>query len=466
MTPLRAGRRPEALIAAVTGGIVVCVLLGLFSLRGCDPAPATPAELAMTWTVRPLGFNASAPAQAEGAGHDLALYLDVSQPMGGFLPPPSRAQEASGFRSVVLLVQDHLLSVAGTGGSRVRWFGVAADAAPLPEAPRIERRLFRGKETRLDLALDRLTRSLTQGEVAAAALITDLNASDGQTGALGALRPLIAWMESPAVRGGRFHGGLLGVRASYWGVPGHGCTARGDLGCWFSERGHGYRSLSAVAQVPFYVLVLGRGRQAVAEIGERIGRDAAKLGLRSDWELLSAAALPRTFAATCQLSEAGHEGEAPQQFALARSAGGDWRCVQGDRIVLSCELPPEGVLSGLRLEASWPRPGLEVPEAPMASPAAGSPAGGGRPRVRVVLDCEQLRDQPPAGALTLRLAGAPPVAADSRWTSWTSATDEREQDLQGTPGLAYLVDRLRLRPSSVELVSSPLLRMTGAERQR
>jgi hypothetical protein len=467
--PIRAGRRRDALIASLVVGAVVVVLLVLHSLHDHDdvPPPTTPAELKMTWTVRPAGFNGSMPPLAEVKGRNLALYLDVSQPMAGFLPPPSRSQELSGFRSVVQLVQDHLVSAAGGSGSQVQWFGVAADASPMKEAPRIERRLFQGKETRLDRALDRLTRSLAQGEVAAAALITDLNASNGLTGAMGALRPLSAWIESAAVRGGGFHAGLLGVRASYWGVPGHGCAVHGDLGCWFSERRNAYRPLSGVVQVPFYVLVLGRGRQAVEDIGDRVRHGAERLGLKPEWELLSAASLPRTVAGTCQLTETGHEGEPPQQFALARSAVGDWECVQGDRVELSCELPPDGALAGPRLEVSWPGPGVEVPDPPFTMPAkmpGGS--GGGRQGVRIVLNCEQLRERPPTGALTLRLVGSPQASSESPWLSWTSVTDEREQDLAGTPELAYFVDRIRLRPHALELVSSPLMRMTGAERRR
>ncbi len=461
--PSRERGRRDLLIAGAGGGAVVLLLVVLLSQRDCGPGPETPGEIPVTWTLRQAGAG-QPPLPPVAPGRDLSLYLDVSQPMGGFLPPASRAQELSGFRAVVQLTQDHLMSVAGGGATRVQWFGVAADADPLPGAPRLERSLFRGRETRLDRALERLRRSLTEGKVAAAALVTDLNASDGLTGALGALRPLSAWVESPEVRSGAFHLGLLGVRAPYWGVPGHGCAAHGDLGCWFSERRNAYLPLSRVAQAPFYVLVMGRGQEAVTEIGERLRRGAENLGLKPQWELLSAPP-SATAQGKCQLAETGHDGESPQQSALARDASGSWQCVQDDRIELSCELPPEIALAAPRLEASWHEPGVELPKAEAA--AAGDPSGSGgpRPRLRLILHCEQLRDHPPAGPLSLRAVGfQPPIPA--RWASWTSVTDEREEDLDKTPGLAYFVDRIRLRPGAVEVRSSPLLRMSGGAERR
>ena len=457
----RAGgaRRSDAALAIILGAGVLAGGALWLSLREHDQGIEFPVQVAVDWTVSPSWEgSAPAPAPGGGAGGDLALYLDVSQPVGGFLPPASRGQDFSGFRAVVQLVQDHLVSVAGTAGSRVRWLSVAGDAAPLASMPRLDRRLFNGRETRLDRALERMTSSLASGAVRAAALITDLNASDGLTGAMGAARPLTAWMETSGVRSGAMHAGLLGVRASYWGVPGQGCTADGELRCWFSERRNAYRPLSRVAQAPFYVLVLGRGREVVEEIGLRVRKGAESLGLRPQWELLSAASLPRAVAGSCRLTEGGHP-DSPQ-LALARQ-GDRWQCVQGDPVELTCDLPAEAALDHPRLTTSWAPPGA-------AARLAGEPGGhhAGSPRVTVTLDCDRLRDLPPSGELSLRLDGAPLPTAGGPWEGWTSASDEREEDLGRTPQLAYFVDKIRLRPSRLAVTSGPLLRMAGSADRR
>jgi len=473
MTPpsIRAGRRPEVLIASVVVGAVVVMLLVLRSLsKGDDPPPPPPpAEVAMTWTVRPAGSIAPASGHPEAEGHDLAIYLDISKSMRGFLPPPSHSPQISGFRDVVELVQVHLVSATG-GGSRVRWYAFPAtrDVVQGGDAPRIERQLFKGPDTPLASALAELTLSVQNGEVEAAALITDLKSSQAVLGAMGALRPLRAWFDSAAVRGGALHAGLLGVRSSYWGFSGPGCTAQGDLLCWYSEQLHGFRSLTGVAQAPFYVLVLGRGPKVVEDFGDRVRRGAQTLGLQTEWELLTAASLPRTVTATCTLAEVAHDGEPQQQqYALTRDLAGNWQCMQDDRIELSCELPPDAVPVGPRLDVSWWGQGAEVPESPLVSTPGkpGARSAGGQ-RVRVVLNCEQLRDKPPHGDLTLRLVGQPPSSSARRWDNWTSINDEKEQDISRTPQLADLVNGLRLRPTALELASSPLMRMTGAEQRR
>jgi len=449
------GRRDAVLAIVLVVGVAVVVasLIGLFG-GGQGAEAEFPSRLEVTWTLSP-GWEGSAVSPWHGGadGGDLALYLDVSQPMGGFLPPANRGQDFSGFRAVVQLVQDHLVSVAGTAGSRLQWFGLASDAVPFVAPPRLDRRSFNGRETRLDRALGLLTGSLASGRVRAAALISDLNASDGLTGAMGAARPLTAWMASPAVRSGAFHAGLLGVRASYWGVPGSGCPANGELRCWFSERLNAYRPLSRLAQAPFYVLVLGRGREVVEEIGARIKKGAESLGLRPQWELLSAASQARTVTRICKLSEAGHP-DIPQ-LALARDGGG-WRCVQGDRVEVRCDLPLEAAIDQPRPMASWRSPGVDLT-------VAREPQKRGDPgqRLLMTLDCGRLREAPPTGELALRLEGAPLEPAAGPWDEWTSASDEREEDLGRTPQLAYFVDKIRVRPSRLTVVSSPLLRMAG-----
>ncbi|HVT14657.1 MAG TPA: hypothetical protein VHQ90_00560 [Thermoanaerobaculia bacterium] len=451
----RSGRHPDTVLVAVIAGTVVLLILGLVLYLNWGSPVETPDRLEMSWTVTPVWDDkASDPPRPGSEARDLALYIDLSKPVGGFLPPASQKEKLSAFRSVVQLVQDHLLSSAGTVNSQFRWFGVAEDVTALTGAPRLERGLFTGQETRLDRALVKLTRSLTEGEVRAAALISDLNASDGVTGALGAVGAMAGLMSSPRVRSGDLHAGLLAIRSSYWGVHSWRCPATGDLGCWFSERAHAYRRLTHVAQVPFYVLIVGRGRQTVEEFGARMCKGAQSLGLKPQWELLSAASLPKTVTSKCLLRDPAAGPNNPQQLALTREASGRWQCVQGDAVELSCDLPPDTPLASPAIAASWRAPGTRPR---IVEEAAGLPAHA---RVVVTLDCDRLRNEPPQGELTLRVEGAPAQTASGPWDSWTSATDETEENLSRTPQLAYFINGSRLRPGRLVVVSSPLLRMT------
>jgi hypothetical protein len=451
----RTTRERDAWLAGGAAALVVTILAVALGVRGCGSDDTTPKQLEVTWTVTPQWDHDPPPLPSSGAREgDLEIYLDISQPFGGFLPPASHRREPSGFRSVVRLVQNHLDSVAGSASSRLRWFTFAAEVVALPGAPRLERRLFDGRQTRLDLALERMTRGVSTGKVRAAALITDLNASEDEIGAMGAARPLRAWMESPRVRSGELHAGLLGVRAAYWGVSGTGCSARGELGCWYSEHLKAYLALHRRAQAPFYVLLLGGDRQTVEGVAGQIRRETAGLGLQTEWELLSAASLPKKVAANCSLRDG--ERIAEDQYALIRHADGAWECVQEDRVELRCPMPAEGNVANPELTVSW------------RSAAFGPRLIGEAPQsIAVGLDCRLLRERQPADPLTLQVTGVPPQRqANGRWADWTSITDEREEDLRRTPQLASLVDSVRLRPGRLAVVSSPLLRMSGRDGRR
>jgi hypothetical protein len=450
-------RQRRDLLIAVGAAVVVAVLLSIvLGTRGCGPTPsAPPADIQVTWSVTPSW--SAPPAGAAGSpartgvrpgtpphAGDLALFLDISRPMGGFISPTAHDQDLFGYRSVIHLVESHLVSVAGTAGSRPVWYSFAAEATALPAAPRIERKSFTGLETRLDRALDTLTRGIADGRFAAAALVTDLNASGSLSGATGALLPLVTWLQRADVRDGTLHAGLLGLRANYWGVPGPGCPVNGDLRCWYSESLHAYRPLTHLAQAPFYVLILGRGAEVVNQVGARVLADATGQGLHGQWELLTAASLPRTVSTACHLAEPGHADE--PQLALTRDEEGRWQCVQPDTVEVTCALPADLGLQQIAFTTSWP------PDIASVKPVEPR-------RLQFTLDCARLRTDPPAGELILRLDGAARLPGAMSWQSWSSPTDETEADLGRTPQLADLVDAIRLRPARLAAASSSLLRM-------
>jgi hypothetical protein len=462
----RAGRSRERLLIGVVVFAGAAVLVAFLSLRQKSIEHEMPKQIQVTWTVRPVwGDRSPRPPRSGPATHDVAVYLDASQPMGGFLPPPGRRSETSGFREVVDAVKKHLVSVAGDGRAP-QWFTVGAGVERKAEVPRVERGLFREHETRLDLALTRMTAAITDGGLAAAALVTDMNASGGLEGALGALAPLNRWIALDAVRAGTLHAGLLGVRASYWGVPGRTCPTGGDLGCWFSEQAGVYMPLHQVAQAAFYVLVLGRDRKAVQQIAERVRSDVAPLKLVTEWELLTAVSEERSATGFCQVSEPAAPGEAAApQLTLSRESDGKWTCVQGNPVELHCALPDNTALDGPRIDLSWKPPAAALKVE--AEEAAGKQVGA--KSLSIALDCGRLREQPPKNALTIWLAGPLPADGGSgagHWKDWTSENDSDEKNLGRTPQLAHLVDRIRLRPARIEVVSSPILLMSGSDEQR
>jgi hypothetical protein len=482
MTVRRSTHERDVWLGVGAGGAVVAAVLALVSLRSChDPKP-TPRDLAVTWTVTPSWDRRAAPARPAATGKgggESELYMDMSIPIGGFLPPPGRKEESAGFPYVVDLVHDHLvqdrlLTAGGGAHAVVSWipFGAAVGQAAAP--PHLDRRLFNERETRLDLALSRITSGFNEGRIRAAALITDLNASNDETGALGAAGPLRDWMASPGVISGDLHMALLATRSSFWGVHAGRCpTPAGDLGCWYSERARGYRQLHAVAQAPFYVLLAGRGRQAVEQMAAGIVQQERERRLKPEWELLTAASTPQVVEASCRLSASGAAAE--PQYALTRGADGRWQCVQDDRVELRCDLPAAGQLADPRIRVSWQPHGQSAQpdeqsavSARIAEPGPPARPGAAAPRqVVVTLDCARLRNSPPAGDLTLTLEGTPPPPeANRRWDDWTTGSDDREADVPRTVQLNAFVNSVRLRPQRLVLSSSPLMKMSAADGHR
>ena len=188
------------------------------------------------WDESPPG-DALEPREESGV---VAIHLDISLPMAGFLPPPSRRDAVSTFHVVAQNVGQHMASVYGrSGGVIVGWRGIGHELIDLPRTLRIRRDLFNGRSTRLDLSIKSMLADFRSGRAEAAALVTDLMATGEGTGVTGPVtvaNALGEWLQSEDVRSGDFHVGLLGVKAEYWGVT-HPteCPPGPPLGCWFDE---------------------------------------------------------------------------------------------------------------------------------------------------------------------------------------------------------------------------------------
>ncbi|MCY4027101.1 MAG: hypothetical protein OXH75_12415 [Acidobacteria bacterium] len=360
------------------------------------------------------------------------VHLDVSHPMAGFLPLPSRQDDLSTFQIVTQNVAQHMARVYGrAGGIEVRWRGIGHALGPLPQSPRLRPALFDGRSTRLDLSIASMLRDFLSGRAEAAALVTDLMATGERTGVTGPLsvaNALGEWLRSEDVRSGVFHVGLLGVKAEYRGVTDAArCPPGPPLGCWYDERLPGFRRLDSVARIPFYVLVLGRGADSITSVLASLQRGAVELDPDAEvqWELLTRRSLGFDTALSCTAGE---------QYALFVEPRQQYRCVRDDRVTLSC-----GFENGFRPDAgrgTWNRTPADGPgdgRAP-AGPEVGAsaPVAAQLPspidlrvdgaRLDVDLDCAPLRAfRSPDAVLALRLdvtGGVDELTADWRVRPW------------------------------------------------
>jgi hypothetical protein len=413
-------------------------------LRRIGHTPETGLTLACTlkpqWGSR-SGSTGQRPAQPDR----VRIYLDVSEPMAGFLPVPPSA-ETSPFKTMVLSLPGRLVT-AGPTRLRVEWKTFGEGLSGVVEAPRIERNTFRQGATLLDRAVSDAVEGLSSDRVQAAVLVTDLVATGDVTGAAGAARPLLDWLASTPVRSGRFHVGLLGVRAPYWGALSKACKpVRPDLGCWYSERAPGFKPLPQRALVPFYVLVLGRDDAAVERLGASLAAEATQRKLETQWELLTSASRPLPARLECT----GHEpGDAKgRQYALFRGPDGRMHCRRDEKVEMSCHLQ-SGVgitLSTASAPGSWPEVDMRW-------------RGDG---LSVLIDCERIRDRKMATPdLDLTLTGVRGPSGTRRWQGWSSDTDEEVSSLGRTLDLDRFLERARLAPERWEIDCEPLFQGGG-----
>ena len=431
------------------------------------------------------------------------MHLDVSFPMAGFLPLPSRPDDLSTFQEVTLNVANHMAGIYGSaGGVAVQWRGIGHDLVDLPRSPRIQPSLFDGRSTRLDLSIDRMLAAFRSGQAEAAALVTDLMATAEVTGVIGPVTVANAlgdWLRSEGVRSGVFHVGLLGVKAEYRGVT-HPteCPPGPPLGCWYDERLPGFRRLDSVARTPFYVLVVGRGADAVTSVLESLQRGIVELDrdVEAQWELLTRRSLSFDTAASCKAP--------PPQYALFVDERGQHRCVRDDRVTLFCDFE-----KGFRPDAGrgvWdrtPTDGSGDGETPAAQgfwnrlrgifgagESRSTPAPGSPPeqldvrvngtRLEFDLDCESLRSaRPPNADLALRLDVTGTVddpTADWSVRLWAQrssggATDDNEADWSEwsteraefgkTTQLDAFVRAVRVEPDRYRVELPAILRFPG-----
>ena len=452
---IRTLRTNSALLIMITAISLVAVILLVMSLgeSGSDSGPLQEFSASGEATPMWAGAAVAVPETARPQKPEvLEVHLDISYPMGGFLPFPSRGDDFSALRSVAQLTSDHLGRTYEGAGMPVRWRGVGESLRDLGPSPRIERSVFNGRATRLDLSIRDVLSNLRSGRTEAAALVTDLMATGGTTGPLGVAMELGKWLASDDVRSGLFHVGLLGVKAEYWGVIDAGaCPEQQGLGCWFSERNPGYRRLPSVVRTPFYVLVIGRGRDAVDAVGRSVVTDISQLvrgrgiELETRWELLTEKSRRRDTTMSCRAFRRDSAGSVTSQFALFRDGSGTYQCVRNEPVILSCrlnEFQPESV------EALVPGGGTRTPFR----------AAVKNDEIEVGVACGELMSQRASSDLRLDILASTYAQPTDSWASWSSETDELAESVGRTLQHRYFVEEVRLSPDNYRIVFPPLLR--------
>jgi len=436
------------LLGTLGGAALVGIILLILWLTQTGQELQRAKDFDLLWTVAPV-WKAPRPnpdpSPDPGQGGRLEIYLDISKPMGGFLPPPELSQESSGFRSLVDEVPNQMVSAAGNTRSAIQWLSVAESLSELPGQPSpLTRKNFKGNQSKLDEALRPMMERLDRGEVKMAALVTDLIATEDLIGAQGAAQALSDWAQSGRVRTGELAIGLFGARVSYWGID--KCKPAADhLGCWFSEQAQQYRPLTRVAKKPFYILLLGRGFDNVDQAGKGLLEAAKKLGLDPQWELLSKSSHPWKIDPTkCQARNA--EDPKQGQFALLRNKEGVFQCQRAEAVELVCPIPNGALAGSLTARVSWDKGALAKIQ---------------QDRVVFTIDCAHLRSPQPTKDLVAILEGPPEGGWSEEWKKWSAETDDREQDLGGTLHLEDFIKKVWLRPDRIQMTSDTILKAPG-----
>lgn len=411
-------------------------------------------EVAAPCILEPVWADASTRVLASGEASDgvgapefLRIYLDVSQPMSGFMPVKQSPDDPASFRTIVNMIPDHMSREYGRTGATVQWWGVGKELEKFEGIPVIKRSTFQDGSTQLDLAVTQILEDLKSGKTEAAVLVTDLLATTDVVGAMGVANALESFVRSEAVRSGEVGVGLLGVKTDYWGHTSRGkCSPKGGVGCRYSERGRGYVRLPGKVNLPVYALVFGVDKDRVQVVGQGLEVGVRELGLSDvQWELFNADVDAIEAKLACQVHKPGKPPGSPtgRHMALFEDDEGP-RCTRSDPVAFTCLWGSTAGFEVTSLDASWEE---------VTAKHTGTSVG-------LFLDCGPLVGSRPTGGLvvsgeTSRAASGATARPD--WSSWSTETDEQDSDLGRTLQLKYFVEKVRQEPAGYSLRCEPLL---------
>ncbi len=443
-----------------------------FCARPVDLLPKSRLDRAWTleprWDDPPSEGPGAPESQAPSARNaQMALYLDVSVPLGGFLAPPARQASSHGLREVFGALPGYLLATGG-GTSSIDWRRVAEEVGPLAPLPRLEADLFQGRRTELSQAIAEILGRFREPEFQTAVLVTDLVATERDVlGAMGVANALADWSRSREVREGRAHLGLVGIRAPYYGVHVDGCSGAGGLGCRLSEVLQRWLPLARPAQAAFYVVVFSKRRDVVETLASDLETLARTYQLDTQLELLTAASAEHELPTVCEVFE--REASVPPPAGEAKGRPNEWTLFFDPREMASCQRER---YVDFRCDPSPLQPGLGpsplerfgVREARTTWPAV--EAGLAGRTVSLSLDCSNLLDGMPSDDLDVLLVlDSLPDSTPPDWSLWSTDSDQEEESLGKTLQLNEFVHQLRLTPDRWELESPGFLRSHGSREQ-
>ena len=442
------------LVSAICMFTVPLVLVGLGACGGNDlPQSQLANSFDVSAAIEPV-WPESSPLtsvvidSAQDQSPRLAIYLDLSSPMSGFVPPPGAEADVRGvaggeLRMVAQWIPDHLGRVYP--GVPLQWHGVADSVEGLPQYPVFRRDIFTGTESRLSLAIEEILADLRTGRAQGGAIITDLVGTGEVTGALDVARYLVPWLASVERRAGDLHFGLIGVRGTYWG-PFHRTRCPrtdGMLGCWYSERMPGWKPrLEAPMGVPFYVLLFGRSAEALNEIANSVLRDADSQEIVAVWELLTAAGSEQHRAAVAfvALPEGGEPGE--KQYALWHNQDdGTYGCNAGGTVELRGTFADGSRFSPMEVSLA---PGPGGTPSPFTAELDGA-------LLEVHVDCDAVRESDSVPALRLSITGTMQPPDRPSWDDWSTTDDNTVEHPGATLQLRYFVEETRVEPTSYRI---------------
>ena len=447
--------------------LLTCVAITSVGCNGgtlVEKLPPQEAAARPQWDEPPV----VSPDPAEQPGV-VEIHLDVSYPMGGFLPPAPREDSPSTLRDIVQSVSAHMLRVYGGVDLPVQWRGIGDEIRDLPQPPRIQRDLFDGRSTRLDLSIASILSDLRAGRTEAAALVTDLMATGAVTGPLVVSGQLSEWLRSEAVRSGVFHVSLFGVKAEYWGVTHpEQCPSGPRLGCWYDEQSQVYRRLESIARVPLYVLVLGRDDKAIKSVMESLQRGIEEMDddLESQWELVTRKSIPFETALSCKVGVRGEDGKRERQYALYGDTNGQHSCGRNGTVTLFCDFDSSGgslrPTQGLPIWSNTATGDSDAAVPDDTSENGSVQATGSLAAVRVIdvglevdVDCSAIRSRDGALELGFEVTGsANPHDRGIDWSGWST----ERASLGKTLNLHGFVQTVRIAPDRYRVELPTVLR--------
>ncbi len=354
----RRSATPGMIIAAL---VVIILVIAFVACGGPEGEPLT------SWnpsgTVKPVWHGSSMLADTSETIYETSsvveIHLDISSPMAGFLPLLPDSDASSTFREIVLNLPSHMAREYRGANVAMEWWGVGGGLQQLQVSPRIQRSLFNGRSTRLDLSIEKMLSDLNSGRAEAAALVTDLMATSDVTGPIAISSKLSEWLRSKQVRKENFHMGLFGAKAEYWGVT-HSTQCpprlRSSLGCWFDERSQRYQRLESIGSIPFYVVILGRGADRVRSVMESLKDGVRELSdsIEVKQELVTINTRDFDTEMSCEAGKRAGDGSLANQFALWVNESDHCACRRSEKITIRCD-PPKALNSFQEVEAGWTR---------------------------------------------------------------------------------------------------------------